>query len=105
MVAGASRFFVVGAAALASLAVAAEATAQDRPAVAKPGMTAPRTGVMAPGTAVGGATVAELSVDDCRAMGGRVEVHDGCATVGGNEVGLKCTIGANASCIDEAKAD
>ena len=104
MVGGASRFVLAGAVALASLAAPAEALAQDRPAVAKPGMTAPRTGVMAP-AAPGGATVAELSVDDCRAMGGRVEVHDGCATVGGNEVGLKCTTGANSACIDEAKAD
>jgi hypothetical protein len=39
-------------------------------------------------------------------MGGKVEVWKECAKVGGNEVGLKCTISGNGyeACIDEAVA-
>jgi hypothetical protein len=66
-----------------------------------PGMKKPGR-VALPGNGVG---VAEVSVKDCRDLGGKVEVHDGCAKVGGNEVGLKCVIGDYASCIDEAIGD
>jgi hypothetical protein len=100
----ASKFFS-GIVVILALATAGGALAAQRQVTpgAAPGSAVVRGGdVLDPG---GGGTVQELSVQDCRAMGGTVAVHDGCATVGGNEVGLKCTIGDYAACVDEASAN
>ena len=95
-----ARLFVIVSAILALFAMQSGSVAAEK-----------RTtlGTGAPGTVVRGGTTGggsvELSVQDCKAMGGTVAVHDGCSTVGGNEVGLKCTIGTYAACIDEASAN
>ena len=93
----AKLFVGVSAALLTFSAISGGLAAEKRTTLGTGGSTATVRGTVTTG---GGA--AELSVQDCKAMGGTVAVHDGCSTVGGNEVGLKCTIGDYAACVDEA---
>lgn len=96
--------------AVAGTALAAQETAATTAKTAAAGSTTTTTSLrslfrpLGNRVTVSGSTVTALSVKDCKAVGGRVETHDGCAKVGGNEVGLKCVIAGQHLCIDEASA-